>query len=365
VSHDASPKYATALAWEKVEALLARDPGGRGVAGAAYSGRFLPQGQFHRAASSLALSGGAIGIVTGFAIPLENGTFCAETDGPPGALFLARALLALGNDVALISDEVGVPALLAGCDLWDIPRSAVREMPFEPGGPQAPERRRNAPEFNAATDAWCDWFFRSLTGKALTHLVSIERVGPSHTPDSVRAQPGFLPGDDARFDELVPRGQRNVCQNMRGQSVNAMTAKTHRLFEIARERNLSIATIGCGDGGNEIGMGSIPWAAFGELVKTGSGHQIACRIATDYLLTAGVSNWIGYALGLALCVLRRARHLAKNWDAEDLKSLLAALVAQAGCVDGVTRRHEPAVDGLPLEAYLQTFRDLRDVVLGS
>ncbi|MBI1901394.1 MAG: DUF4392 domain-containing protein [Planctomycetia bacterium] len=365
MSHDPSAQYEPAIAWEKVESILSRDPGGRGVAGAAYSGRFVAPGQLNRAAASLTLSGGTVGIVTGFAIPLDDGRFCAETDGPPGALFLARALLALGNDVVLIGDEVGVPALLAGCDLWDIPRSAVREIPFEPGGPESPERRRNAPAFDAATDAWCDWFFQSLAGRSLTHLVSIERVGPSHTPESVRAQKGFSPGDDARFDEIVPRAQRNVCQNMRGHNVNAWTAKTHRLFEIVRERSLSITTLGCGDGGNEIGMSCIPWAAFGELVKTGSGHQIACRIATDYLLTAGVSNWIGYALGLALCVLRRARRMAKGWDADDLKSLLTALVAQAGCVDGVTRRHEPTVDGLPPETYLQTFRDLRDVVLTS
>src|SRR5438132_14058696 len=55
----------------------------------------------------------AIGIVTGFYIP-HGQPPCGETDGPLGALFLARALTPLGMKVVLATDEFCIAALQAG-----------------------------------------------------------------------------------------------------------------------------------------------------------------------------------------------------------------------------------------------------------
>ena len=53
----------------------------------------------------------------------------AETDGPPGAgLFLARALLAIGIDVALITDSPALPLLEFGCDFFNIGRDRLLEI---------------------------------------------------------------------------------------------------------------------------------------------------------------------------------------------------------------------------------------------
>src|SRR5262249_47316972 len=55
----------------------------------------------------------AIAVVTGFFIPLADPP-CGETDGPLGALFLARALAPLGIKVVLVTDAFCAPALQAG-----------------------------------------------------------------------------------------------------------------------------------------------------------------------------------------------------------------------------------------------------------
>ena len=52
-------------------------------------------------------------IVTGFTIPGTDPP-TAETDGPLGALFLARALAPLGISVAIAADGTAMPALAAG-----------------------------------------------------------------------------------------------------------------------------------------------------------------------------------------------------------------------------------------------------------
>src|SRR5262249_61772562 len=57
----------------------------------------------------------ALGIVTGFYIPHAEPP-CGETDGPLGALFLARALLPLGAKVFFATDAFCTAALQAGLD---------------------------------------------------------------------------------------------------------------------------------------------------------------------------------------------------------------------------------------------------------
>jgi hypothetical protein len=146
---------------------------------------------------------------------------------------------------------------------------------------------------------------------------------------------------------------------MRGESIDAHTAPAARLFEAIAERSLPITTIGIGDGGNEIGMGSFPW----EDVATALGGEatagrIVSRIATDFPLIAGVSNWGAYALALAVARLR-GLEVSNRWlRPEGQRQLIEALVAEAGAVDGRTLRAEATVDGLSLEAYLQLLAEL-------
>src|SRR5438105_2708064 len=73
-------------------------------------------GDFHRACRSLdRIKQPSLGIITGFFIP--TGTPPAgETDGPLGALFLARALVPLGFRVVLATDDFCTAALQVGLE---------------------------------------------------------------------------------------------------------------------------------------------------------------------------------------------------------------------------------------------------------
>jgi hypothetical protein len=373
VQYDLSDNFPeSCLGWADLEACIRRDPAGRGVSACTLDGRPLLAGQLMPAAESLA-QGRWVGIVTGFCV-FDGSRWTAETDGPPGALVLARALLELEFDVTLLSDPLGAPLLEAGCDLWGLPRSIVEVIPFEDGGPESPARQSNEPQHCQKTDAWVESFLHGR-GRAMTHLVSIERVGPSHTRESLTAQRRCGPAPREAFDEQVPPASRNVCHNMRGVPVDAHTAKTHRLFEavaggsgtsadagsgagMAAASADGMVTIGVGDGGNEIGMGQVPWEVLSRAIATGPAGRVACRVATTYTLAAGVSNWGGYALAAAVCALRGRRELVRRWPADDQRRLIETLVREAGAVDGLTRRAAPTVDGLDLDAYLETYRQI-------
>jgi hypothetical protein len=330
--------------WQRLDDVIHRDPGGRGLASYRVHGAPLDAGQLRQAATSLARSAGGVAIVTGFCVVLDD-RVTAETDGPPGALFLAKALTSLGVEVALISDAYGVPLLEAGYDALGLPHGIVHRMPFEEGTCDVPAKATNAPGSSHATDAWIDEFLTSDIGRRLTHLIAIERCGPSHTLASLAAQDRAGPPPIALFEREVPPDHRDLCHNMRGMSIQGHTAKAHRLFEIIGERQLPIATIGIGDGGNEIGMGSFAWEQLYPAIARGPAARIACRIAVDFPLIAGVSNWGGYALAAAVCTLHGQTDLLDGWANRE-QALVRTLVRDAGAVDGVTRRAEATVDGL-------------------
>ena len=85
---------------------------------------------FSGAAHDLAQRASCVAIVTGFCI-VDAQPPAAETDGPPGALFLAKSLTTLGVEVVLISDKYGCDALGIGCDHYGLPRSMIYEFPLE------------------------------------------------------------------------------------------------------------------------------------------------------------------------------------------------------------------------------------------
>ncbi len=166
-----------------LENLISRDPALRNV-----FGLVLP-GHLRLAALSL-LGGKKILIASGFPV-LKAGA--GETDGPPGALALGRALAKLGLETAYLTDELNRPLF-----------EAIGALPLLANEPGLLERSR------------------------ATHLVAVERPG--------RAR-------DGRY------------YNMFGKDISHLVEPLDRLFLEAAEQN--IVTIGVGDGGNEIGMGRV------------------------------------------------------------------------------------------------------------
>ncbi len=279
-----------------------------------------------------------VAIATGFWIAYADPP-CGETDGPLGAVFLARTLVRLGITISLMGDAFCAPALTIGLEVAGLKdRVRVHTMPA-PG-----------------VENW-DAFRESLG--PVSHLVALERVGPGHTAESVAAQPGSTNSDLERFLHQVPAEERGKYRSMRGIDITASMSAAHRLFEEpwpgTRPR-----TIGIGDGGNEIGMGKIPWALIARNVPRG--NLTACRVATDRLIVAGISNWGAYALAAGVRVLRKAPVDAALFDPGSEREILRAMVEKGPLVDGMSGRRELAVDGLTFDRYAEVLPQMQDIV---
>jgi hypothetical protein len=151
----------------------------------------------------------------------------------------------------------------------------------------------------------------------------------------------------------------------------------------ADNRRASLRTVAVGDGGNELGMGSL-CADVSRSVTNGA--KIGCIVPSDFPLVASVSNWGGYALCCACALLaweqQRAlatnaarsscagRHSAEEYVARlvpDARSLEAVMVAanEVGAVDGINGQGMGSVDGMPLRTHLDLLERLRAITLGG
>jgi hypothetical protein len=292
-------------------------------------------GDFHAACQSIAETAhAAVAIVTGFYIPHARPP-CGETDGPLGALFLARALTPLGIHVVLATDVFCIPALRAGLDACGLSES----VPLVTLATKAESEH-----------AYCRRFIeQARLDRLLTHLIALERVGPSHTPASIFQQGGSV----EEFLRDVPAEHHDRCHTMRGRDITDRVSPAHLLFEMASHQTPSIATIGIGDGGNEIGMGKIAWDVIRRNVPGGA--SVACRVPADRLIVSGVSNWGAYGLAAGVLALRD-EYDQMLFDVERERDLLRIIVERGPLVDGVTGKATVSVDGLEFEPYAEPLR---------
>mgnify|MGYP005837398883 CR=1 FL=1 len=258
-----------------------------------------------------------LAIMTGFFIPTGDPPG-HETDGPLGALFLLRACAALGIPALIAIDPPGVSAVRAGLQHCALPLDRIRELP-----------RPTVTDWNRDPSY--------LLGFSPTHYVFIERAGPN---------------------------AEGRCLTMRGVDITEHMAPVHRWIDnLARgtANAFPAVTIGIGDGGNEIGMGKIDPAILADNIPWGT--QIQCRIATDHLIVAGVSNWGSYALAAGLFLLRGQMPPVQLFDPQAEHDLLEIMVREGPLVDGVTGRPSVSVDGLPWETYIEPLVRMREVLL--
>lgn len=323
--------------FDKIDECIRRDLACRGLIGSEPQFGPLCPGDLASAAVSLAESASHVAIVTGFFIPRGEPP-AAETDGPPGAVVLAIALLSVGCNVTLITDSHCGSAVRAAARAARVPEESVRIL---------------------SDDQTARQFLAELT--PLSHLIAIERVGPSHTTASLFAH-GCSVDVLNEFARLVPPAHQNRCHNMRGEVIDEYTAGTHQLFDELRHVYPAAKTIGIGDGGNELGMGRIPWEDLTRRLSGPHAPWLPCRVATDWTIIAGTSNWGGSALAAALLWQRGRVEVLEWWDADFELSVIRAMVEHGPAVDGVTRQREPTVDGLPFPTYIEPWNDIRKLL---
>ena len=337
----------TGLMLAEFERFIRRDPGGRGLIGPDNDAD-IGVGDLAAAAVDLAKHAKSVALMTGFFIPVASDQASgkttdiagfAETDGPLGTCLLAAVLVELGIEVRVLTD--------VNCEA--VVRSAARAQGL------AAEVVLASP---LQSHEWRSEFWSSDFAQQLTHLIAIERVGPSHTRDSLQAQ-GASESQLRHFEQAVSEPDRGRCFNMRGVPIDAYTGDLHALFDELRTHRPRARSASVGDGGNEIGMGRFAWDTLRQRLSTEVGAKIPCRIATDHTILAGTSNWGAYALAAAIaCVRQRCEVLARQ-TADHERHVLETIVREARAVDGVTRRHEATVDGLPFLTYIQPWLGIR------
>lgn len=298
---------------EKLAAILAAvqtDPGNRGLARDPHDNLFSATlGDFQAACWSIAEGyARALHVVTGFIIASVNPpTF--ETDGPLGAVFLVRNLADWGLPVVCSSDPGCVSALRAGLDAAGIiPERVLHILGQSDSG------------------------HTLLKPEQATHIIALERPGA--------AANGRL-------------------HTMRGRDITDLMQPADHLFDPNGTKKRQV-TIGIGDGGNEIGMGKIPHETVVKNIA--NGDLIHCRVPTDHLIVAGVSNWGAYALLAGLHVLRQVFPPAVGFDPDREREILEVMVREGPLVDGVTGKQTATVDGLTWEEYIKPLIRIREIL---
>lgn len=288
-----------------------------------------------------------VGIVTGFFIPNAQPP-APETDGPVGALFLARGLRRLGYSIDLITDEPCRRPLEQGLELFEADLVTVRLLVCPLTFNLAQEFQHQLLESQPPFDC----------------LIAIERVGPCHTPMTFLHQ---QPAPDALARQMYasagPGPLAGACLNMRGAAIDSVTAPLHEIFDKKNHPRASIFTVGIGDGGNEIGMGSIPWKIIATNIRGDSSGRIACHVATDATIVAGVANWGAYALTAGLCA-----YLQRTIDWQQLCApaletrLMEVFCHTQSTVDGCLGKPAMSVDGIPWEVHLLILEFIRGML---
>jgi hypothetical protein len=185
--------------------------------------------------------------------------------------------------------------------------------------------------------------------------------------DECEAQAGELldaygPSALIAIEKLSPN-KNGIIHGSTGLSYDDTHAKPQFLFDEARKRG--ILTAGIGDGGNEVGFGSVAEEIM-DIIPTGrvclcpcGGGNIA-RVEVDHLVVAAISNWGGYGVAAMLAFLTSSP-AGGLIDASDLERMLRACVDN-GAYDGASARPTLSDDGVPLESQRAFIVLLRELV---
>ncbi len=237
-----------------------------------------------------------------------------ETDGPLGAVILARAIARAceATPILLAEEEIAstlVPLCrVAGLNVLDLETAKTYKSSVHIRGVPAGET-----ESRRATEG----LLKQLQPSC---VVSVERPG---------------------------RNERGVHHYTRGLTCSEGIAYLDYLFGEAW--NEKILTVAIGDLGNELGLGKIK-EAVRKYVKFGSkclcpcGGGIAAADPADVTIFSTTSNWGAYSVAAALAILKGDATVFHSGDIE--RALLRA-AREHGIVDGALDVPSLSVDTIP------------------
>lgn len=303
----------------------------------------LPKGQLYKAANSL-MKSNVVTLITGFPIGTTSTT---STDGPLGTLSVARALLAIGKRVVIITDDCHADVIRACISVSELDQS-IDFFSFPPVSSFTVEHNEKL----------------HLIAKMSDIVLAIQRPGP---------------------------GSDGICRTMHGECISdkvaplrmilAMGADGKNTFDGQRESSVKILpSIAIGKNGNELGMGNIYDLLVNSTIP--NAKEVSCAARTDHLILSPVANWGGYALSAAIAVLAspklsdeksansmrgqvffRSRKFAISSCCSNpqLEAAMLQAMLSAGAKDGVTGKQEPTVDGRPLSESISVLNNLLNI----
>ena len=251
------------------------------------------------AANFILANPGKVIIATGFYILSAE---AAETDGPPGAIAIGNALEEIGYEVVYVTDKYCTQMMKA----ISSETSRVIEFPIE------------------TLDTSKKIASQILEEENPDLLISIERCAPATD---------------------------GLYRNMRDMNITGNTAKIDLLFET------HYASVGIGDGGNEIGLGNL----YSEVEESTELVGFPANTKTTKLIISSVSNWGGYGLIAAISILKGKNLLPSvEKDIHNIEKIVAM-----GAVDGFSGDNIEKVDGFTLEENASFLENLHDFVESS
>lgn len=268
--------------------------------------------------------GDTVLVLTGFLIPP---TMVQETDGPLGAVSVARAVDAGLDANAVIACE---PAALDICSAT----ATAGELSVVDRVTAAESKRTVAVEEFPADPEAAGQYVDDVIGELdPAAVVAVEKVAPN---------------------------EDGVYHNMAGYDVSGPTAKVHQLYDALDQ---SVLTVAVGDAGNEVGMGNVAETVreeiqYGETCQCPCESGIASSIEVDVLVPATVSNWGGHAV--AACLSTLVGRPILHEPAVERRMLTEA--SAAGSIDGIAGGTNAWCDGMPPAAHESIVRLLHEVL---
>jgi len=329
---------------EAIDQLINVDVSGRGLIRKLYSFAREKMGEplALKAAKGLVdrvNENGVVFIATGWTHRPWISSDLAESDGPPGAATLARALNKAFN-VA--------PVILVEEKLVTRMKKVVQAAGFVILTPEQATRSLEG----------TPWKGGMLKVASVLGFPSDEKEAKKRSVELVEK---YAPGAVI----TVEKGGMNEAgkiHSSRGDDISGPMAKIDYLVLCAREKD--ILTVGVGDGGNEIGMGVIrerlrETFPLARKCNCPCEKGIAPETETHCLVTATVSNWGAYGIEACLAVLKQDPEVLHSAGVE---TRVLSSTAGAEFTDSIGGYCESAVDGMTADVHESLVVMLNEIV---